>query len=106
MDEFLCCCTVFCGSVFVDSLFIVGPIVLWGFVYVPCFVVQCFVSSPVLESSHPGRGVVALLVCLSTSYDYQHIRLFLAVWWDGLQCVSVAFPGHTHLHFYSKGSSF
>ena len=28
--------------------------------------------------------------------------LFLTVWWIGLQCVSVAFPGHTH--FLSKAS--
>ena len=37
------------GSVVVDSLFFFLP--LWGSVFVPCFVVHCYVSCLVLQSS-------------------------------------------------------
>ena len=46
------CCTLYGGgSVVDDSLFIVAPIVCGGYVFGPCFVMQCLVSFLDLQSS-------------------------------------------------------
>ena len=75
---------------------------LWGSVFVPCFVVHCFVSFLVLQSSWWGReswllylvglpGALCLLLFCGV--------MFLVVPWVGLQCVIVVFPDHNHLLF-------
>ena len=68
------------GSVVVDSLFIVASVILWGFVFGPCFVMQYLVSYLVFQSSPRGRecwllyfncvlAVVRLLVfCVSSLF--------------------------------------
>ena len=70
-----------------------------------CYAVLCVLSSFVIISLGK-RELVALL--------YSHVVvvalcLFLTVPWVGLQCVIVAFPGHTHLlfggnHYYQSDS--
>ena len=58
-----------------------------------------FVSILVLQSSLRGRE--SWLLCYYCHTDTIHILwLFLTVSWVGLQYVVVAFPDHTHLHFY------
>ena len=47
------------------------------------------------------RELVALLVTSLCLVNVSVLWLFLTVPWVGLQCVIVAFPGHTHLHLYS-----
>ena len=56
-----------------------------------CFIMQYFVSDLVFQLSREG----------SVSWFLLFKRLFLAVPLVGLQCVIVAFPGHTHLRFYA-----
>ena len=60
--------------------------------FVPCFVVQCFVLSSFEITLMRNRELVALL-WLSSWW------LFLTEPWVGLQCVIVGFPDHTHLLF-------
>ena len=84
------------GSVVVDFCLLLLP--LWGSVVVLCFVMRCFVSILVLQSSWWGRGVVALLD-LSSWCLMMVERLFLALPWGCLQFVIVVFPDHTHLLF-------
>ena len=71
---------------------------LWESVIVLCFVVRCFVSVLVLQSSWWGGGLVALLG-LSSWCLVVVGRLFLAVPRGCLQFVIVVFPDHTHLLF-------
>ena len=71
---------------------------LWESVIVLCFVVRCFVSVLVLQSSWWGGGLVSLLN-LSSWCLVMVGRLFLAVPWGCLQFVIVVFPDHTHLLF-------
>ena len=66
------------------------------------FVLQCitFCHSSFAITLKRKRKLVALLllsyICLVT---VNVLWLFLTVPWVGLQCVIVAFPDHTHLHF-------
>ena len=55
----------------------------------PCFIMQYLVSDLVFQSSRGGR--VSGMLCFKC--------LFFAVPLVGLQCVIVAFHGHTHLRF-------
>ena len=75
-------------------IFIVASIVCGFFVLCPCFVMQYFASFLDLQASLWGRDSWLLY------YNCLHISalcLFLLVSWFGLQCVIVAFPGHTRL---------
>ena len=64
--------------------------------FVPCFVVQCFVPFLYLIGD---RELVTL--CLSSWYlvTASVLWLFLTVPWVGLQCVIAVFPDHSHLLF-------
>ena len=68
---------------------------LWESVIVICFVVRCYVSILVLQSSCWG-GESWLLVNLSPWCLASVVWLFLAVPWVCLQFVIVVFPDHTH----------
>ena len=69
---------------------------LFDGVYFSCFVVQYFVSFPVLQLSHWERESWSFYFCCA---DVILLCLFLKVLWVDMQCVSVTFPGHTHLLF-------
>ena len=57
----------------------------------PCLVVHYLVSFAIISLGK--RGLVELPCHLTIS----GLCLFLVVPWIGLQCVILAFPGHTHL---------
>ena len=62
-----------------------------------CFVMQYLMSYLVLQSSHRGRDSWLLYFnCVAVSV----VCLFPTVPLVGLQCVIVAFPGHTHTLFF------
>ena len=64
----------------------------------PCYALLSDLS--LLQSSGQGRiaGCFTLIVfLLSLFLDFSALCLFLTVPWVGLQCVSMAFPGHTYL---------
>ena len=65
-----------------------------------CYAVLCAVSSFAIILMKK-RELVALLVTSLCLVNVSVLWLFLTVPWVGLQCVIVAFPGHTHLHLYS-----
>ena len=77
---------------------------LWGSVFVPCSVVNSFVFFLVLDAVIlMGKREPVALLCLSSwclVIVVVVLWLFLTVLWDGLQCVIVVFPDHTHLLFY------
>ena len=64
----------------------------------PCYALLSGLS--LLQLSGPGRiaGCFTLIVFLLALFlVFGALCLFLTVSWVGLQCVSVAFPGHTYL---------
>ena len=103
---FLIILIIFGGSVVVDSSFIAAPIAcgLFGL----CFVVKYLVSFLFLQSSHWGiESCLLYFNCLldvlwlfkqSHPADQPMTPSALVPLVD-LQCVIVAFPGHTHLPF-------
>ena len=80
-----------------DSLLLL----LWDSVFVPRFVVHCFVSLSIFGIILMGKGELVAFLCLSSWCLVIVIAmwLFLRVSWVGLQCVIVVFPDHTHLLF-------
>ena len=85
LRRWFCCCWLFC--------LLLLP--LWESVIVLCFVVRCFVSVLVLQSSWWGKELVTLLN-LSSWCLVMVERLFLAVPQVCLRFVIVVFPDHTH----------
>ena len=66
---------------------------------------QYFVSFLVLQSSHCGREIILFALLLLSSVCPVAVIVhcpFLTVPWVGLQCVTVAFPGHAHLRFFFR----
>ena len=62
----------------------------------PCFIMQYFVSFPVLQLSHYGK-VTWLLYFSCVLGMWLLVFHFVRVSWVCQQLVIVAFPGHTHL---------
>ena len=60
----LACCAIKGGCSVVDSLFIVAPIVCWGSVFGPCFVIHYFMSFQFynLLNGEGGAGCCTLSV--------------------------------------------
>ena len=65
-----------------------------------CFAVLCFLSSFAIISLGKREVVALLLLCSECHMSLLSFFDLLAVPWFGLQYMIVAFPGHTHLHFY------
>ena len=77
------CCCAHCQSFFLRSLL--------------CFVVHCVLSSFAIILLGSKELVVLLLLC--SECHPVAVIIFLTVPWVGMQFLSVAFPGHTHLLF-------
>ena len=91
------------GLLVVDLLLIVAPFVCGDTVIILCFAMQYFLSFLVLHlmrERERERELVALIV-FQMSGNLVLMRLFLAMPWFGLLCVSVVFPGNTRLSFWS-----
>ena len=81
----------------VDSLLIVAPIVLVGFVFGTCFVMQYLVFFLVLQSSCWGRESWLLyFIAFKCHVTVIVLCLFLTVPLVCLQFLTVAFPRHTY----------
>ena len=79
--------------------FIVASIVLFGFMFGPCFVVYYLVSSLAIISLGKKESWLLYFNCLLMAFDGV-LCLFLVVLYVGLQCMIVALPSYTHLLFH------
>ena len=70
--------------------------------FVLCFVVQCFESFLVLQSSIEKSAGCFTLFLLPVSCDCYFLWLFPMVPLIGLQCVIVLLPDHTRILFSAK----
>ena len=70
-----------------------------GFVTGPCFVIQGLVTFLffVIISRRKSELVSLPQLCSCSYKDVDVLCFFIMVPWGGLQCVIVAFYGHTHL---------
>ena len=75
-------------------------LIVWGCVIGLCFAMLYLVAFHFCDNlvKEEIAGCFTLIVFLLLS-DFGALCLFLTVSWVGLQCVIVAFPCHTFLHF-------
>ena len=82
-----------------DSL-VIYALIVWGCVIGPCFAMYNLVAfqfcNHLAEEEIAGCFTFIVFLLLSV---FGAMCLFLMVSWVGLQCVIVAFPGHTFLLF-------
>ena len=65
-----------------------------------CFVIHS--SFAIILKRKRKLVAVLLLSCILCIVTINVMWLFLTVPWVGLQCVTVVFPDHTHLLFYTS----
>ena len=85
------------GSVVVDSL-VICAIIDWGFVIGPCFAKHYLVAFQFSSCQGKNSWLLYFVVFLLLSV-FSALCLFLILSLVGLQCVIVAFSGHTFLLF-------